>query len=335
MSGFFSGAANGAQIGGMTGNPWLALGGGVAGGIAGMFGGPSDAEIAAERQYQLQMLQYYQMLDQAAKQEKLGRATQVDAQGGRTYYDPATNTWVAEPSAIEKSLIDAQSNESLARNVTDALARRRGLQTNERARIAEGGLAQSRLRDYVNETVNPSTTQAGLAGALAEQALRGVNDSYAKQRGDLSRIALRTGSNGGDILAKLGKAQAESSGRALMDAKLQAMTQAPALAQAKREALLGEYNTLGNRATNAYDSPIQTNQIGSTLAQALMNQSGRYDNSVTNATTTMQNAFAHLPQEPVQPNVDYLAGTKDFLKGFSSMKTRKGQTFGNYFDQYF
>lgn len=158
---------------------------------------------------------------QAANQERLVGATKVDANGNKTVYDPATNTWKVVLTPMQQAIQDASQSEQLQTVTTDA-ARKRDLANRQQQYSEDAGTPyneaiqkfihqQPKSEGAINNDLETLGIQANQSGAKSNQA-------------DLVKQALRLG-RGGDI-NQIIKSTDDKTGAGTADVMLNARQQA-------------------------------------------------------------------------------------------------------------
>jgi hypothetical protein len=131
----------------------LALG---IGGIASKIFGAVQGNNEEKKYYDLEKQKADQQKEFADKQieflqyaQKLGLATNVDASGNITYYDPQKNSWQTILSPTQRRLQDASDTEQLRSLTTDAGMARSDRINAAHTRALEGDTADT-LRNQLN-----------------------------------------------------------------------------------------------------------------------------------------------------------------------------------------
>jgi hypothetical protein len=215
-----------------------------------------------------------------------GVAGQTDGMGGGIFYDETSNTWktIISPeqrrtNEQQRSVTDAQVNEELIRLAVDQPARRRGMQANETRRAVEGREAEAALARYKN---TPEVSREGLRGTLMQQGANGVNRAFDDTTADISRQAVRAGTGMSNVVAELARKRGEALRDANIDAEIKSYN-VDGINQGRRNANLGEYTTLAERASNFYDAPLAPSNQQESMLAAIANRIGGSIQSGTGA----------------------------------------------------
>lgn len=251
------------------GDPFSAVGsilGGV-GSIAGGISGGSAQNRAADAAGDTAALQAAVANEQLDMQRQLQdlfiesyenpRGTQ-NARGDTWYFDPETNTYKIALSGTSQGLLDAENAELLQRLTRDAQLRRQGMEANATRRGREGQAADSYLARL--EGGDPYTRE-GIEADLSNAALNQVDRAFRGVSDDASRMAMRTKTNAGPMLASLAERRGEANRAAELDAKARSYGLYENVMSANRGRNLDIYNALASRASNFQDVPFQSSPV--------------------------------------------------------------------------
>lgn len=157
--------------------------------------------------------------DQARKQERLGQATRVDANGNRQYYDPATNTWKVELSPMQAAISKASESEQY-RSVTEDAARNRQQRVRQSQRAEDAVDPYNKLsQEFLN---NPTASEGAIRSEIGTLTSLANQDRDKGNMADVIRQAIRMG-RGGSVPSVI-KATNQRSGAGVADTLLQART---------------------------------------------------------------------------------------------------------------
>lgn len=224
------------------------------------------AQRAAEaRQVALQQRQ----LELAEEAQRLGLATQIDAQGNMSIYDKATNTWKVILSPQQQQLQDASNAEELA-GYGDLTSARNQENAQAGVRSQEGNTA-SALRDQVNRQISGGGQDSSrLAAALRRSREEALSSGFDSAQRGIATQALRSGATGFNAAASaLGRAKAQTAASTMGAPDIEGLQLAESLDADRMAGLNSGYNLFASRAAaNPNPTFTPTNQ-GAALAGAL------------------------------------------------------------------
>lgn len=210
---------------------------------------------------------YQRMVSAMVNQRSI--AGSQDSWGSSVQYDPGSNTWRsqlgAEPEAADRASMQA----SIRQNTTQA---RMAELANEQAalRAARAGpaadAAQRQLADY------RPMGRDDLVALLTRQGTTAANAAYTPIVQDTLRQYARTGVNAGPVLSDLGRTQADSLRKTLMDAQIAGMTGVDQVNESRRRGLADTATTAAAFASPAFQSSTvapsaNSKALADTLAQ--------------------------------------------------------------------
>lgn len=172
----------------------------------------------SKKQRKLQQAQFEEQKRLANEQLKLaqdaarmGKATQVDANGNVTMYDEATNTWKVVLTPEQQELLQAANYEQYQQLTQDAALSRGDRLSSARRRTQEGAVADTFL-DQVRDRASGSigTDPQDIASSLRLARERAVTQGFDDVSNTLATQALRSGAGGMD---RLGTALARARAR--------------------------------------------------------------------------------------------------------------------------
>jgi hypothetical protein len=254
---------------------------GAGGSIAGSLMGADAQSETAESNQAINIMNF--MLRQAERRDRIRAAEQgrdmqlegaTDAQGNRTRYVPGKG-WIIDKSATSQELGDLQNREQAATLAGDLPTKRRALERNVGRQIEEGDVADSILRQFQDVRVDPESIKREMLG----MTMRGINSDYDNLTNSAMRKAIRTGSsNTGDILADLGRARADSVGKAYGDIVPKAAAQATALEGQQKSSLANLYNMFAQRSSNTPNVSFSPQNLDGGMNNLMSSFAGRSDN---------------------------------------------------------
>ena len=123
---------------------------------------------------------------QAANQERQAGATKVDANGNKTVYDPATNTWKVELTPLQQAIQDASQSEQLKTVTTDA-ARKRQLADRQQQYSEDAGTPyNTAIQNYIN---NQPKSEAAIGNDLETLGIQANQSGAKSNQADLVKQA--------------------------------------------------------------------------------------------------------------------------------------------------
>jgi hypothetical protein len=233
--------------------PLLAAGIGAAGSIASGFMGANAANRAADDNWQINLLNYYQRereREDRMAESRINKREQkqgyTDADGGSTKWVPGQG-WVTTRGKEMEELDNLQKQEQRNVLTRDLPMRRRSMDRNEARSLEDEAQADTLRRDMRDVRREDDSV---LESLLYDAATRKMAQAYDESQATAVREAQRTGSsNIPKILEGMNKNRAESYGDAAMEAKLRSRGQGDAEFERKRAGLANLYNMFATRAS--------------------------------------------------------------------------------------
>lgn len=270
--------------------PLLAAGIGAAGSIASGFMGMNAANNAADTNWEIALLNYYQRererndrIAQAQKVDRENKLGQTDADGGTVKFVPGVG-WVQTRGKTQEEIAQAQNAEQLRILQQDLPTKRAVMNRNVQRGLEDSADADSLRREM--RTMRKGTDDE-LEALLYGAATRGMDDAFDASTATATREAARTGSsNTGKLLAGLAEQRAKSQGDAAMEAKLRARGSGQQEYDTRRAGLANLYNMFATRASVAPDvsfQPMPVDANGNKAMAALSKQGLEAGNAVSNA----------------------------------------------------
>jgi hypothetical protein len=195
----------------------------------------ANAQYAIEQQRLAEARQnadYQRALTAMAQRQ--AQAGYTDASGSTIAYDPATNTWKTTLGPQAQAQNVASIAAQIARDTTDT---RRAQQANEqelmRAAAARPSAEAARLRAEQFQPIQA----ADLAGLLETRAATAQNDALRSTLQTVLANAARTGTSAAPIVTSLQSNNADQLRKAIIDARIAAMTGADQINQQRQQGL--------------------------------------------------------------------------------------------------
>lgn len=248
---------------------------GALAGAAGSFIGAGASADAQDKNWQVNLLNYYlrererrdriQAAQESRRDTKLGA---TDARGNRTYFKEGQG-WVQELSPEDEQLQDAQLREQFLTLAQDLPRRRRQEVANESRRGREGVEADSLLNAFGEiQRENPRDFESLLRLASSE----GINSAFDDSTGDALKSATRMGSsNAGSIVSSIGRARSDALSRAFLQSRIDAERTVGDRYDQKRNQAFQLYDAMAGRASGVPNVSYNPQRTGGNT-DALMSQ---------------------------------------------------------------
>lgn len=231
----------------------------------------------------------------AEQMNQQGLATQIDANGNITYYDPATNTWRSVLSPDQQALQDlSDANLKQVLSIDAPMGRAESL-VNAVRRSKEGSTADG-IMSGIQDQLKGTTAVRGsdLASSLRLSRQNAVNNGFDQVSNALTTQALRSGATGGTaLLGALGKQRAQALAATMGNPDLEGMQLADDINNSRINTSFNLYNALAGRASGApiqAFNPVSTaNTASSSLANArsAAQQGAAAQGSLTNSASSI------------------------------------------------
>jgi len=207
-----------------------------------LFGGKGTNQRTDIMEQQLADARQAQLAAQiaGAQTSRLGRAGYSDSMGGGYEYDPATNTWTTKLGPEAQAAQSAADRASIERHTTDMRQAQGANARADRNAVAAQQMIDAARRRFGD--FRPMDAE-GLTADLTSRAVDANNQAYTPARQDLLRTITRTGSGGGDLLARQGEAQAGDLRKAMLDARIQALGSVDQINNSRRQGLASDLQT--------------------------------------------------------------------------------------------
>lgn len=277
----------------------------------------AEQQAAEARQVALQQ----QQLELAQEAQRLGLATQVDAQGNMSIYDKATNTWKVILSPQQQQLQDASNAEQLA-GYGDLTTARNQEATQAGIRGQERDTAGA-IRSQINSQVaGGGQDSSRLASALRLSRENALSSGFDSAQRGIATQAVRSGATGFNAAASaLGRARAQAAASTMGVPEIEGLQLAESLNADKMAGLSSGYNLFASRgAANPNPQFTPTNQ-GASLAAALSQRTGQGAAGAGNLAANYGQVAGQINTGPRVPYDDSLwGGIADLAGSFSGSK---------------
>lgn len=236
-----------------------------------------------------------QQIEMAKLAQKLGLATQVDANGNITYYDPQTNTWRSILAPTQRRIQDASDLEQLRQLTTDANDARGERQVNQRERALDREQTGT-LREQVGHRLeSPTYSSGGIAAALRSSRRDAVNTAFDDVSSNFTTQALRSGVTGqAGAQSRVATARARALAQMMGTPEVEGMQIAQELNSGDLIDRANLLNTTSARASNIGNASFNPSTLNSALATAMSAQRGGAVNASSAAGGGVANAAQQL-----------------------------------------
>jgi len=245
---------------------------GAVGSIAGAFIAADAQKYAANTNYSIALMNYYQRERErtqarleAQRIERKQDLGMTDIEGTQTKFTEGLG-WRTTPTAQKQALMNRQQNEQM-QQFGDTALKRRQIQQNVAQQAQERDKARA-LFDEIGRTTTPSANEIAhlLQGAQGTASNRAFDDTLKVG----ARQAMRTGTNASKILSEIGRARSQEQGPMASQALLQGMQMAPQLEDQDQKMKANLYNMFATRGAAMPDVSFSPVPIDSGAAQAAM-----------------------------------------------------------------
>ena len=252
----------------------------------------------------------------AQRQLELMREGYQDPVSGIRVHYEAGKGWVTDYTGSGKALAEAQRNEELQNLMVDQPMARRGRQANESRRLREGSMADQILSQLGNP--DPYEDDRIIADLTARNR-SGIEDSYRGVQASALMNAARTGTSGGNIIAKLAREKARSYSDADAGAYTEGLKTAESLRGSRSGRLTNDYNTFANRAANVDNYALPGNDSRAAAFAGAGGRSGQGESYGGNSRAIVLGNAPQLPTNMYNASAMPGASTANSMYGLSSM----------------
>lgn len=249
---------------------------GAVGSIAGAFIQADAQKYAANTNYSIALMNYYQRERErtqarleAQRIERKQDLGMTDIEGTQTKFVPGLG-WQTTPTAQKKALMNRQQTEQMAQ-FGDAAMKRRQLNANAAQQATERDKSRALLEEMGRSTT-PTASEIGhiLLGAQGTASNRAFDETMKVG----ARQALRTGANSSKILSEIARARSQEQAPMASQALLQGMQMAPQLEDQDQKMKANLYNLFATRASAMPDVSFSPVPLDSGAAASAMKGSG-------------------------------------------------------------
>jgi len=245
---------------------------GAVGSIAGAFIQADAQKYAANTNYSIALMNYYQRERErtqarieAQRIERKQDLGMTDIEGTQTKFTEGLG-WRTTPTAQKQALMNRQTNEQM-QSFGDAAMKRRQVQANVAQQATERDKARA-LFDEMGRSSTPTASEIGhlLQSAQSTASNRAFDDTLKVG----ARQSLRTGANPSKIMSEIGRARSQEQGNMASQALLQGMQMAPQLEDQDQKMKANLYNLFATRGSAMPDVsfspvPIDSGQTASAM----------------------------------------------------------------------
>jgi hypothetical protein len=245
---------------------------GAVGSIAGAFIQADAQKYAANTNYSIALMNYYQRERErtqarleAQRIERKQDLGMTDIEGTKTAFTPGLG-WRTTPTAQKQALMNREQAEKMAQ-FGDTAMKRRQIQAN----VGQQAQERDKARALFDEMSRTSTPGAGeieriLLGAQGTASNRAFDDTLKIG----ARQSMRTGANPSKLLSEIGRARAQEQGSMAGQARLQGLQMAPQLEDQDMKMKANLYNLFATRASAMPDVSFSPTPIDSGAAAGAM-----------------------------------------------------------------
>ncbi len=256
------------------------------------FLGANAAQNAADQNYQINLLNYYQReqerqdsINFARQQQRDTKLGSTDASGNRVHFVEGVG-WVTDLSPEQRALQELYQKEETAQLSNDLPKRRQILDANVERQGRENNYS-SALFDAMQRTQRADPRE--IENQLNQASTAGITQGFDSALEDAMRAAVRTGaSNSGKVASQIGEQRANALRDAFMNNKLNAKGQADEQYDTERANIANLYNMFASRASAMPDAAYNPRNIEGMAAQ----QQGAAAGASQQAAGGLLNAFA-------------------------------------------
>lgn len=287
--------------------PFLAAMIGAGGSIAGGLIGAGAQQEAADMNWQINLLNYYQR--QQERRDRIREAQQTradqrlgatDAFGNRTKFVEGKG-WVTELSDQDQLLADLQRQEQLKTLQNDLPLRRAQLMRNDSRQREEEQIAEGLREKFRRDIgVDPEALKRTMMGNISQA----LNREYDSLENEAMRKAMRTGaSNSGQILADLARDRIKTIASSIAGVPMQAYQMASDMSAKEQGNNANMYNMMATRAGQMPGVSYRPENVqgdANNLMKYFANMSMNGDNNVQKALAQPGGTLDY-----VRPNTGY------------------------------
>lgn len=243
---------------------------GAAGTIAGGLIGAGAERDAANRQWQIDMLNYYAEQARQFKADQQAQRTERDSKLGSR--DSRGNTakfiegigWVSELGELD-SILQELYNREEKDSLTD-LQRKRGVVNENIERQGRENLVGESLLDAFQRVTRGEDTH--IEDLMNEGSVKAINEAFDSTLSDAFRNSVRTGaSNSGKVAAEIARSKSSKLEDAFRENKLNSRGQAGDEYDTARGNLANLYNMFATRASAVPDASFNPRNIEGLVGQ--------------------------------------------------------------------
>lgn len=232
--------------------------------------------------------------DQSAERERMldmMKEGYTDPTSGTTVkYEPGRG-WVTTYSPRAAQIMDAQQNEAIQNLLVDQPIARRTRVLDESRRNKEGSLADA----IMAELSGPDPyDNARITADVGASRRRGINDAFDRQTDRASTQALRAGTTGGNMIARMARERAAALSDADAGSYVEGLQLAEGLRSSRNSRLGSSYNLMANRAKDASGLPTPYDANPSAAAMSLANSARGQTSYIPSRTQPIQTSNAPL-----------------------------------------
>lgn len=275
----------------------------------------------ADRQFGLSQRE----LALAEEQAQLARAGQIDANGNRIIYDPATNTWKTELTPEQRRLLDASNLEEQRTLTYDAPAARAEAMRQRSARQQQGDIAQGLEASLVDEIAGRGQLSAPqIAASLRRSRAAATGRGFDEVKNSVATMATRTGGDQSRTLTSLARARGQAIAESTGNPDLEARELAENINATRVNNRRGAYESLSDRANSGGGFNFTPSGTPTLLTQSMLNRQQIGQSGLTQAQRGVSLARQPIAQPGIYNNDGRLfSALADDLAGY--VRNRKAK----------
>lgn len=251
--------------------------------------GMGAADEAAEKNWQINLLNYYQRENErfqtvqaANKRDNETKLGSTDSAGNRTHFVDGVG-WVSDLSPESQQLQSLYQNEEL-QQFDDLNKKRDVLGANVKRQGQEGAVANQLLDAFGRVQRSTGKDQENL---MNQSATKAINEGFDTTLEDAMRSSIRSGaSNSGKVAANIGEKKSNALLEAFMNNQMQSGAAADAKYDTERGNIANVYNMFASRASAMPDvayNPRNIEGMGAQQQAQAMGAQGQSAGALINA----------------------------------------------------
>ena len=301
--------------------PLIAAGVGAVGNIIGGIMGSKAEKAAADQNYQINLMNYYQRererqeaINEARTQRAEAHLGQTDAQGNRVYFVPGQG-WVTELSPESRQMNEVQRREEMLRLNQDLPAARQKMFENLSRQRGEENRATAIMEAmgrHRREDPREVTARRNLAAA------EGINQGFDETENAMFRELIRSGSSGvGKAAARSGAARGEALRKAFLENQSGAKAESDEAYERGIANMGNNYNMWATRASGMPPAQFNPRDVYGPANQMLSGARGQGGQASSNLLNAFGKQGGTMEEQPalMGPAKTVIGGTNALVSG--------------------